>query len=466
MALNREERKLLHQKATQPTFGNNKPDDKQGNDGDVSYRRVEGSGLVQFVKKNGKWNAVGSTGSKPETRVIGLSSSVSSSGGVSNHGSLSGLSADNHKQYLLVSGSRAMGGNLNMGTNDIGSVGALDVDGHTTLDQVTINTTDGAFAVSGGNDIQLTTAQDLDFNVTGTCDWNTSVTDWDNSSTFDLTSVGNVTIETSGASTDKTILIKNTNNNASGFNGIHLKTDSQNTDNTYNNILIECDNVKAKGSTFGLDLRSENNIRIRAEDNNTQSNSSALLIRATGPIDIGVGSSISQHTSNNRVKLHGTSEIETLFRPASSGTKHSDTHYPINTSSNNVKFDQIDTFKLIRATTFLASRDSLSAGSFITIVDGNNDDNQKATVWRVTVFWEGNSLANTRNFQVWHCYAEGASTADLFVLKDAEVLSSGYGGTLTWTEGSGGGLKWTNNHASVAVDVKASALRIQSGDDF
>ena len=190
------------------------------------------------------------------------------------------------------------------------------------------------------------------------------------------------------------------------------------------------------------------------------------MIRATGPIDIGVGSSISQHTSNNRVKLHGTSEIETLFRPASSGTKHSDTHYPIDTSSNNVKFDQIDTFKLIRATTFLASRDALGAGSPITIVDGNNDDNQKATVWRVTVFWEGNSVANTRNFQVWHCYAEGASTADLFVLKDAEVLSSGYGGTLTWTEGSGGGLKWANNHASQAVDVKASALRIQSGDDF
>ena len=212
MPLNREERKLLHQKATQPTFGNNKPDDKQGNDGDVSYRRVEGSGLVQFVKKDGKWNAIGSTGDKPASRVLGLSS-TSSSGGVSNHGSLSGLSADNHKQYLLISGSRAMSGNLNMGTNDIGSVGALDVDGHTTLDQVTVNTTDGAFAVSGANpitltttgsnDINITTAQTLDvgigvdyeLDVTRNCDWNTSVTDWDNSSTFALTSIGNVTIE-------------------------------------------------------------------------------------------------------------------------------------------------------------------------------------------------------------------------------------------------------------------------------
>ena len=102
----------------------------------------------------------------------------------------------------------------------------------------------------------------------------------------------------------------------------------------------------------------------------------------------------------------------------------------------------------------------------MTIVGGSDDDNQKATVWRVTIYWEGSSISNSRNFQIWHCYAEGASTSDLFVIKDVESLSSGYAGTLTWTSTASGGLIWTNNHASQAVDVKASALKIQSGDDF
>jgi len=46
MALTREERKLLHQKSQQPTFGSGKPDSRDGNDGDISFRKVEGSGTV------------------------------------------------------------------------------------------------------------------------------------------------------------------------------------------------------------------------------------------------------------------------------------------------------------------------------------------------------------------------------------------------------------------------------------
>ena len=192
MPLTRDERKLIHQKSKQPTFGNGKPEKDSGKDGDISFRKVHGSGTVQYLKQDGDWVAISSSGTLPPKRS-GTSTSPTSTS-VSSHSNLLGLSSDDHEQYLLISGSRAMSGNLNMGTNDIGSVGALDVDGHTTLDQVTINTTDGAFSVSGGNDIQLTTTQDLDFNVTGTCDWNTTTTDWDNSREFDLTSVGNVTI--------------------------------------------------------------------------------------------------------------------------------------------------------------------------------------------------------------------------------------------------------------------------------
>lgn len=44
-------------------------------------------------------------------------------GGVTDHGDLSGLSDDDHLQYLLISGVRAMTGNLNMGNNNITNVG-------------------------------------------------------------------------------------------------------------------------------------------------------------------------------------------------------------------------------------------------------------------------------------------------------------------------------------------------------
>ena len=54
------------------------------------------------------------------------------------HGNLLGLSADDHTQYLLVSGARAMSGNLDMGSNDITTVGTVDgvtVSAHATRHQ-------------------------------------------------------------------------------------------------------------------------------------------------------------------------------------------------------------------------------------------------------------------------------------------------------------------------------------------
>jgi hypothetical protein len=56
---------------------------------------------------------------------IGFASS-SVVGGVSSHSDLSNLSADDHTQYLLVNGGRAMSGALDMGTNNITNVGTVD----------------------------------------------------------------------------------------------------------------------------------------------------------------------------------------------------------------------------------------------------------------------------------------------------------------------------------------------------
>lgn len=57
---------------------------------------------------------------------------------VVDHGSLLGLGDDDHTQYLLASGARAMAGNLNMGTNNITNVGTVDgvtVSGHAARHQ-------------------------------------------------------------------------------------------------------------------------------------------------------------------------------------------------------------------------------------------------------------------------------------------------------------------------------------------
>lgn len=54
-----------------------------------------------------------------DTRIL-------SSGSATDHGSLGGLADDDHPQYLLVSGTRAMSGNLDMGGNSITNVNLVD----------------------------------------------------------------------------------------------------------------------------------------------------------------------------------------------------------------------------------------------------------------------------------------------------------------------------------------------------
>lgn len=51
----------------------------------------------------------------------------------SDHGEMSGLADDDHTQYLLIAGSRAMTGALDMSANAINNVSALDMDGDITM---------------------------------------------------------------------------------------------------------------------------------------------------------------------------------------------------------------------------------------------------------------------------------------------------------------------------------------------
>jgi len=367
MGLTREERQLLHQKSKQPTFGNGKPDSNQGNEGDIAYRQVEDSGLVQYVKQNGSWVAVGSQGDMPETRDV--TRTPSGGGGVGSH---------NHGEFIKKDGSVAYTGNQSFGTNNITNVGTLDVDGATTLDQVTINTTDGAFAVSGANPISLTSTGSNDINISSghTLDVDTPIMELDvgrtytaniglqyilnGSNTMVTTGSDNMTIQATGNAANF-LLLKNTNQHASSFTGINIETNSGGAANVFNNIVINCDNVATKGSNdYGVTIRSENGIVIEAADANAANNFTQIKMVANGGIDIGADTSLSpaSHSPAIRTLIHGKLEIQTLYKASDAS---------IDCSTHSVKFDQLDTLKLMRSYTHIAKGDDITEAS------GDND---------------------------------------------------------------------------------------------
>lgn len=462
MGLTREERQLLHQKSKQPTFGSGKPDSNQGNEGDIAYRQIENSGLVQYVKQNGSWVAVGSQGDMPETRDV--TRTVSSGGG--------GVGSHSHGEFIKKDGSVAYTGNQSFGDNNITNVGNLDVNGSTTLDKVTIDTTDGVFAVSGSNAISLSTSgtknielisgQHIDISSTGgdldidvinvTVD---TAREYTGTIASDYTVVGsaNMNIAATGSSAN-TLLITNTNNHNSSFDGIHLKTDSGNTSSCFNRILIECDNIASKGSDYGVDVRSENNIRIRAESANN-GNPTGLLMRATGPIDIGVGSSLTPHSGNERVKVHGLCELTTLFK--NSGEV-------INCSTHDVIFDQLKTTKLINNYTHAKSSNSVSDGSSFVIIPGATLDNTNGTMYKIYVGASSGSL-----YVVHTAVAIKLGSGGFRVASTGQNASSGSNyGTITVTHSASttaNGIEWTNNLGSVA-SVYATVQRIIESSDY
>jgi hypothetical protein len=78
------------------------------------------------------------------------------------HGNLLGLSADDHPQYLLVNGTRAMAGNLSLGNNNISNVGILNATSVTASLQGTsswaINSITASYALSAANVQNATSA--------------------------------------------------------------------------------------------------------------------------------------------------------------------------------------------------------------------------------------------------------------------------------------------------------------------
>jgi hypothetical protein len=119
MAFNRYERILSAKKSSAPMFRKGAPDNKEGSNGDIVYADISGLGTVQYIKKDNAWIAMSSSGEMPAVRFVGGGGGGASvGGGVSDHSELSGLSLDDHEQYLLIDGSRAMTGDLSLGGGD------------------------------------------------------------------------------------------------------------------------------------------------------------------------------------------------------------------------------------------------------------------------------------------------------------------------------------------------------------
>ena len=80
------------------------------------------------------WNPTNYTPTTSPTEVTSLDHLTAHLAGIdaglgtiiTDHGNLSGLGDDDHTQYLLVDGTRAMSGSLDMGTNNITNVGLVD----------------------------------------------------------------------------------------------------------------------------------------------------------------------------------------------------------------------------------------------------------------------------------------------------------------------------------------------------
>lgn len=82
---------------------------------------------VRYYESNVEYINIGSNNyvlSGTSQRLTG--SGAGGGGGVTAHGALTGLAVDDHKQYLHVSGTRAMSANLDMGGHQITNVGNVD----------------------------------------------------------------------------------------------------------------------------------------------------------------------------------------------------------------------------------------------------------------------------------------------------------------------------------------------------
>ena len=491
MPLNREERKLLHQKSKEPTFGVGRPDNNSGNEGDLAFRQIEGSGTVEYLKQNNEWVAIASSGEMPKTRIIGKNIQ-SKIGEDNNHGKLSGLSDDDHKDYVRIGATSPRTGtgslDLNTTTFDLDATGAVTLDSTSTV----LISGDGGATFSDDTEA-------LVYDGSGNVDFDAVALDIDTSGATTLTSTDNITIEALGADASNTKLIKivggspetsgsthlkhgkvsiesyatltESGTTAVNYNssGLHLIADADNVSSKQCNIFIEQKNTHGKGNSYGIDVLASNGIRIRSENTASGSGDAAktnILMRATGYIDVGANVSSITPTNNDpiRTKFHGTTEIAGLYRPSDAvittdlGTLNGDSASGVYSN-----FEALETQKLMRNFTYKATGSSISNDAYLTIVTAANDEDTDGTVWLVTVSFRAGI---NEGINVGYCFETNNTTVDPqtagYVMQ--YFAGTGNGGEITFTAGNG--IRWQNKTGATVEDAFASAQRIQGASDF
>ena len=183
--------------------------------------------------------------------------------GVSVHAALSGLSADDHLQYLRTDGTRIMTGSLNMGTNSITNVNL--VDGIDVTTHAVRHQPGGADAIATANPVTIGTA-----NAGGSA---TSFTRSDH-------------VHAHGAQTDGTLHAVAI---ASSTNGFLSGTDKAKLDGLITNAVPDTRNLTAgAGMTGGGDLSADRTFNVIA-------NADGSITVNADDIQVGVLASDAQH---------------------------------------------------------------------------------------------------------------------------------------------------------------------------
>ena len=438
------------------------PNDNEGREGERVYCSIGGR-INEYIKHQHSWQLLSSTAdageeNKKVIKTIAKRIALTYSG--------------DNEEFIKKDGSRDFTGDQSHGGNDITNVGDLDVDGATSLDRTAINTTDGAFSVTGANassitttgsnDISLTSGQDININPTGELDIDANTVDLDVARGFDadigelfsLTGSTNMTMEATGSAAN-TMLVQNTNNHASSFTGINIKTDSGGIAGSFNNIVINCDNVSTKGSDYGVTVRSENGILIEAVDANTALNPTQIKMTANAGIDIGANTALTptSHTPVVRTVIHDKLEIQELYKQTGS----------INCSNASIVFDQLDTPKLMRNFTYTAKLEDLADEGELPIISAEDLESTVGTVYLVMVNIDVGSSPIREGSLVATC-ARLASTTWLVTVLGSSINNIDGVGVISALDV--GGLKWTSDVGHEASEVYATAQRIAEASDY
>ena len=427
--------------------------------------KVAGSGYreVQYIGNKKYYVPLSDDPNKSITGTSAVETETTSTGSnlISSHGSLSGLTDDDHLQYIKHDGARAFTGNQSFGGNNITTVGDLDVNGHTTLDRTSIDTTDGILAVTGTNNIEATPTANITLQAQGATDAPKNVSAIGGKS--DFTKYGGVLLE----SYNKTTESGSSDGSNYGANGVHIVADSQgNTGGKHNNIFIEQKNTNAKGNSVGIDLKSSNGIKIRSIDNAT-SQPTQIAMYSSSHINIkgGTDTKPSSDTNVGRTWIHGVCQLDTLYRP--SGQIATDIDIAANPSAtsqdNYVQFEAINTPKLMRNYTYIAKNTGVNNGATFEIVPSTKLENTIGTMYMVTVAIKQNS----NEWQNVAMCSRIATTTWLITTlgQSSNIADTSYGTISADSGGSATGIIWTNNIGST-VSVYATAQRIAEASHY